>query len=158
MLSIHRLCVVPLVAGCASYSPGAFHAATGQNTAWYVGKKATIGCLDVAIDRRADYDGHAVVDYRFGNRCIRPVDVDLARVAVVGKLAGGTEVALAPYDPRLEIRAVRLDGRLAGGEAIAYPTPEPVARICVDAASLVHQQPAQWMCFGEADRVAEVAP
>lgn len=147
------------LAGC-SYQPGSFAHGVGYGRT-FVGQRATIGCLDVAVARRADYEHHAVLAYRFGNRCNQPVRVDLAGLAVIGRLADGREVALAPHDPALELRPLRLDGRIAGGEAIAYPAPEPVVQICVDAASIVRGQPARWMCFASADGgepIAAVAP
>jgi hypothetical protein len=135
------------LAGCTAYQPGSFHRGPAPGVA-FEGERATVGCLDVAISRRVDYDASAVLQYRFGNRCNRPVEVDLQRVAVVGRFGDGNEVALAPYDPRLELRPVRVSGRRTGREAIAYPTPRPATQVCVDAASLVHAEPARWMCFG----------
>lgn len=131
--------------GCA-YQPGSFRTGHGPE-AELAGQRATVGCLDVAVARRLDYEASAVLQYRFGNRCNRAVEVDLQTVAVIGRLEDGREVALAPYDPQLELRPVRLGGRLSGGEAIAYPMPSPLAQICVDAASIVRAQPAHWMCF-----------
>jgi hypothetical protein len=128
------------LAGCA-YRPGAMRPEPG-------GQVVTVGCLDVAIARRLDHEANAVLHYRLGNRCNRPIQVDLAQVAVVGRFGDGSEVALAPYDPDLEIRAVQLDGRMAGREALAYSTPRPAGQVCVDAASIVHAEPARWLCFG----------
>ncbi|HSK02219.1 MAG TPA: hypothetical protein VK932_13295 [Kofleriaceae bacterium] len=128
------------LAGCA-YTPGAMRPEPG-------GQVVTVGCLDVAVARRLDHEANAVLYYRLANRCNRPIQVDLAQVAVVGRFGDGSEVALAPYDPDLEIRPVQLDGRLTGREAIAYPTPRPAAQVCVDAASIVHAEPARWLCFG----------
>jgi hypothetical protein len=142
-----RLAVlVSALAGCA-YRPGAMQPEPR-------GQVVTVGCLDVAIARRLDHGANAVLYYRLGNRCNRPIQVDLAQVAVVGRFGDGAEVALAPYDPDLEIRPVRLDGRMTGREAIAYPTPQPAAQICVDAASIVHAEPARWLCFGSRSDVA----
>lgn len=143
--------------GCA-YQPGSFMHGSGPE-AVFAGERVTVGCLDVAVARRLDHEAGAVLQYRFGNRCNRPVQVDLRSAAVIGRFADGKEVALAPYDPRFEMRPLRLDGRLSGGEAIAYPTPQPVTQICVDAATIAGAQPARWMCFATRDDVdhAEVA-
>jgi hypothetical protein len=114
----------------------------------FEGERASVGCLDVAIARRPDHDGSAVLQYRFGNRCSRPTEVDLQRVAVIGRFADGREESLTAYDPNGELSPLLLGGRLAGREALAYPTAGVAVQVCVDAASLVHAQPARWMCFG----------
>src|SRR5690242_722449 len=91
--------------GCA-YTPGSF--ALAENT--FPGQRATVGCLDVAVDRRADLPIGPVIGYQFANRCDHPVTIDLGSVAVVGRGAEG-DVALWPYDPRAELRPVALDAR-----------------------------------------------
>lgn len=148
------------LAGCA-YQPSSFRYGAGPG-AEFAGERATVGCLDVAVARRFDFASKAVLQYRFGNRCNRPVQVDLGRAAVVGRFADGREITLAPYDPELEVRPVRLAGRLAGGESLAYPTPSPITQICVDAASIARARPARWMCFAtrtdSLSDVAEVSP
>ena len=123
--------------GCTGYTPGSFASFPGQRT--------TIGCLDVAVQRRADLADHAaVLAYHFGNRCRAPAVVDLAHVRVVDDHGR----ALAPYDPRAELVPLTLDGRLTGREAIAYPsTGEPIAYVCVDVASLARTAPEQWLCL-----------
>jgi hypothetical protein len=152
-----RLAVLAaMLVGCA-YQPGSFAYGAGPE-AGFAGQRATVGCLDVAIARRADFDSNAVLHYRFGNRCNRPVEVDLLRVAVVGRLDDGSEIQLWPYDPNDEIRPARLPGRIVGGEAIAYPARQPLTQICVDAASIVRLQPAQWLCFGNQDVALLEAP
>ncbi len=128
------------LAGCAAYKPGAMRPEPR-------GQMVTVGCLDVAIARRLDHEANAVIYYRLANRCNRPIEVDLQRVAVIGRFGDGAEVALSPYDPDLELRPVQLDGRQTGREAIAYPTPRSAAQVCVDAASIVHAEPARWLCF-----------
>jgi hypothetical protein len=140
------LLAVPL-AGCA-YQPGSF---AHQQQA-FPGTRTTVGCLDVAIDRRADLGKSAVLGYRFGNRCDRPATVDLAYVNVVGRTGDGVEHKLVPYDPEGQLMAMKVDGRFAGGEALAYPSDEPLVQICVDAASLAQRTPEQWLCFGRIDR------
>lgn len=138
-----RVAVLVGIAGCA-YHAGSFRAPQAQ----FAGRQVTAGCLDIAVDRRADMDQQtAVLVYSFGNRCARPAVVDLAHAAVVGRTFDGEEVALAPYDPRSEIRAVELDGRSAAQEAIAYPGKAALAQVCVDAGAIAHAS-AQWLCFG----------
>lgn len=125
----------------------------------YTGTRTQVGCLDLAIARRADLSDAVVLDYQFGNRCNTAAPVDLASVAVVARTRAGTEVPLAPYDPGHEIRALRLDGRLEGREVIAYPIDDEVVEVCVDAASLAHVPTPQWVCVGNrVSRLAEVTP
>jgi hypothetical protein len=133
--------------GCA-YQPGSFaHTPKG-----FAGQRVTIGCLDVAVDRRADLAiGPAigpVLDYRFANRCDHATMVDLGAVAVVGRNADGSDLPLRPYDPQAELHPVALDGRNAGGEALAYPADREILEVCVDAASLAHADAPRWLCFG----------
>jgi hypothetical protein len=134
---------VATLAGCA-YHPGSFN--RPGSPAPFPGKQATIGCVDLAVDLRPDYDGATVIEYSFGNRCNQPATIDLAAVAVWGTTESG-EQRLYPFDPRQEIRPLLIEGRLYGHEVIAYPMPQPASRICIDVASVVNAEPAQWKCF-----------
>jgi len=145
--------------GCA-YRPGSFTYGQGLE-ADFPGQRATVGCVDVAVARRADHDSSAVLQYRFGNRCDRAVQIDLRLVAVVGRLGDGREVELWPYDPDHEIQPALLDGLFVGREALAYPTPGPatqvcadVSRIAADAASASASAP-QWLCLAAASAAPE---
>jgi hypothetical protein len=129
--------------GCA-YRPGTF--ATVGST--FPGQRATVGCLDIAVERRTDLTWGAVVGYQFANRCDRPAPVDLAHAVVVGRTVDGIEVDLAPYDPEHELAALDLDGRTVGREAIAYASEVALAEVCIDAASVARGDQAQWLCFG----------
>jgi hypothetical protein len=132
-----------LLAGCA-YQPGSFDSSLQR----FKGQQATIDCLDLAVERRHDLpDGTAVVGYAFGNRCDYPTAVDLAAVPVVGRTTDGQQMPLSPYDPRHEIATLRLDGRAVGREALAYPTDQPLAEVCIDAGTIAHGATAHWMCL-----------
>src|SRR5690606_3122588 len=120
--------------------------------------QVTVGCLDLAIERQPDHGSSAVLGYTFGNRCDRPATVDLAWVHVIGLTAEGAEIALTPYDPAGELRALKIDGRLVGREAIAYPAPAPLGQVCVDVASIAQHKPARWLCFGSHESIAMVTP
>ena len=133
-----------LLTGCAAYQPGSFH--DGEP---FAGQRLTLGCIDLAIERRADLIDAAVLDYRFGNRCTTPAPIDLAAVVVLGRTRGGEERRLAPYDPDRQLQALQLDGRRSGHEAIAYPSDEWIAQVCVDAGSLVQATTPRWACLGE---------
>lgn len=132
-----------ILAGCAyqadsfSYSREQFH-----------GHQVTVGCLDLAIERRADLPtGDAVVGYEFGNRCDQPAVVDLASVGIIGRTADGHAIELVAFDPRREIRPSQIDGRAVGREAIAYSSSIAIDSVCIDAASIARATPPRWLCF-----------
>jgi len=156
-----QIALVPCaLVGCA-YKPGAFSYSQDR----FPGQRATVGCLDISVERRADLPIGPVLGYHFANRCDHAAVVDLGSVAVVGRTAEGAELALRPYDPRAELRAVALDGRNAGAESLVYPVaaggaspsvtgpagsrsislaiPPSMAQVCADVATLVHQAPSQ---------------
>ena len=139
------------IAACA-YKPGSYQAPSRE----FVGQRTTVGCLDIAVDRRTDMGSAAVLGYTFGNRCDGPTVIDLAWVNVIGRTASGAEVTLVPYDPKGELAVLKLDGRQAGSEAISYPAPESLGQLCVDVASLAQTKPAQWLCFGNPEAIAMV--
>lgn len=138
------LLLAATVAGGCAYKPGSFRHSQRD----FQGQRATVGCLDLAIYHRPGLvDAGTVLAYEFGNRCDGPATVDFASTRVVGRTLTGEQVALAPYDPNSEIRALRIDGRGVGAEAIAYPASEPLAQVCVDAASLARVNGERWLCF-----------
>lgn len=159
----HMAIFAGLLAGCVAYQPGSFSHGVGQDAA-FAGRRGTVGCLDVAVERRADRESSAVLAYRFGNRCNGSALVELGRVVVVARFADGRQERLAPYDPENEIRPVRLAGRLSGGEAIAYPGAEGAVQVCAELSAITTlagaggaaRQPAappdpdapqRWLCF-----------
>jgi hypothetical protein len=139
------------VAGCATYQPGSF-----APQSEFPGRRATVGCFDLAVERRADAPVGPVLGYRFANRCDHAAVIDLSALAVVGRSiespdgAGGGDIVLRPYDPRGELHAVALDGRNTGAEALAYPVERRLSQICVDVATLDRAggSASQWLCFG----------
>jgi hypothetical protein len=156
-----RAAVLSVALIACAYRPGSFsHFRQG-----FPGQRTTVGCIDLSIEHRPPLTGGGtVLAYEFGNRCDGPATVDLSRVAVVGRTYAGDEISLAPYDPAREIRELRLDGRSAGKEAIAYLHGEAFVEVCVDAATLAHEAPARWLCFASRvppptiATVAEVSP
>ncbi|MDX2089234.1 MAG: hypothetical protein SFX73_15365 [Kofleriaceae bacterium] len=142
-----------LSTGCA-YKPGSF----AYNRESFTGQRATVGCLDIAVERKLDHGEWPVLDYSFGNRCDRPAPVDLAWTQVIGRTSEGAEIALTPYDPNAEIRVLSIDGRMSGKEALTYPSDVVLGQVCVDVASIAQTKPAQWVCFGSHDAVAMVVP
>ncbi len=148
MIGMRALLIVGLASGC-TYTAGSF----AHGVRVFTGEKATIGCLDLAVERRDDHDKSAVLAYKFGNRCDRPTTVDLANAVVIGRDAEGGEHRLRPFDPRGEIRPLPVDARLVGGEAIAYTAEDDVGaelvQVCVDAATIAGGQREHWMCFAK---------
>jgi hypothetical protein len=140
------------VLGCA-YRPGAFE----YTNHTFPGERATVGCLDVAVERRADMPVGPVLGFQFANRCDRVAPIDLGAVRVVARDGAGRETPLVAYDPDRVIRLVWLDGRSASGEALAYgvdPDGQPapaVTEVCVDLATMSRHQAAQWRCFATKD-------
>jgi hypothetical protein len=140
-----------LFAGCITYKPGAF-ASDGKV---FVGERATVGCLDLAVARRPDMQAKAVLEFAFGNRCDKPAPVDLAYAKVIGRTADGSERRLIPYDPDSQLMALRLDGRTSGREALAYSSESPLVQVCVDVASIAQTTPERWVCFAQLDQSGE---
>jgi hypothetical protein len=149
-----RIALVCALSGCA-YQPGSFAHAPLD----FAGQRVTVGCLDIAVDRRADVAIGPVLGYQFANRCDRATLVDLGAARVIGRSPQGADAVLRPYDPRGEIHPVALDGRSVGAEALAYPSDRPQPEVCADAAALVHAAPPRWLCFAAPARpVAGGAP
>lgn len=136
-----------VLVGCA-YEPGSFSYPPQK----FTGQRATVGCLDLSVERRADLAIGPVLAYQFANRCDHPTLVDLGAASVVGRNAQGIDVSLRPYDPRGELHRAALDGRNVGAEALAYPSDRSMPQVCVDAAALVHESRPLWLCFGAAVR------
>lgn len=113
-----RCALVPLVglAACAPYRPGALQRSAAAGSAVVVA-----GCLDVAA--RVIDDAVAawpVVELRFGNRCDRPVPVDLRAIGGFGHTRGDLLVSLVAYDPNRELRPLLLEARTQGEEQLQY--------------------------------------
>jgi hypothetical protein len=148
------VCLLAMSAGCA-YRAGSF-GAWGHD---FPGRRTTIGCLDLAIERRADNPTGPVLAYDFGNRCDGPLLIDLHTTSVVARTAHG-DLVMLPYDPERKIRALPLDGRSVGSEAIEYRTDlagTELTAICVDAASVVGIMTPDWQCFAQPSQITEAA-
>jgi hypothetical protein len=126
---------VALALGGCAYQPG--------GVARYPGVQVTLGCVELAVAEVAPAPVPGkVIAYTFGNRCEHAVTLDLGAARVVGRDALGREVALAPRDPRHEIRPLPLVGLWWGSEQLEYREPGggmPVAlvSVCVDVGALV---------------------
>ncbi len=141
-----RVLLLMVASGCMTYTPNSFVHGPGL----FAGERATIGCLDLAVQRRDDFDKSAVLAYKFGNRCDSPQRIDLANAIVIGRDAAGGEHRLRPFDPRGEIKPMPIDARLMGHEVIAYVADQigvELVQVCVDAASIVGAQSERWMCL-----------
>jgi hypothetical protein len=142
--------------GCA-YSPGSFSHFRQD----FPGQRTTVGCIDLSVERRPDLtSGGTVLAYEFGNRCDRPATVDFTQAAVRGRTFSGKDIDLVAYDPEWQMRPLAIDGRTAGKEAIAYPSDERLAQVCVDVASITREAPQRWLCFASnlPPQLAEALP
>ncbi len=115
-----------------------------------------LGCLDVRVQVIRDPavpTTWPVVGVDLGNRCRRPVHVDLRHVAVTARWTDEGPVRLSAFDPRREIHAADLDGHARAREVIAYEAPEDAwgrpDEVCVDVAGITAAAPVPPVCFEE---------
>jgi hypothetical protein len=117
----------------------------------FVGMRTSVGCIDVAIAMTDDQTAPGpIVSYQFGNHCLHQAMVDLASVRVMALTRDGARLELHAYDPRGEIKPMQLDAWTAGDERIAYDTPYPLEKVCVDLGRFDGDPAgvAQWKCLG----------
>ena len=130
---VASLLMVFLLGGCTTtYSPGALFAAPEAST--HAARRR--GCVDIKASLVADDRvprSSALIAYELGNGCDDGHVVDLTNIKVTGR-AGDRETKLAPYDPRVQLHAADLDGRMVGDEAVRYdgPAGSIFDQICVD--------------------------
>jgi hypothetical protein len=126
----------------------------GTLPAW--GTHVAFPCVDLAVAEAHDARARdPVIAYAFGNRCDHRVTIDFTSLRVVARDVGGREVALAPYDPRHEIRPLPLPGRMQGSERIEYDAPEPIAiaQLCVDVGRFAPGDGGErWTCIAAGAR------
>jgi hypothetical protein len=80
-------------------------------------------CLNVGVRLAEDPlvpPDSPVVQYELGSRCMRATSIDLRAMAVSAVCRDGRRAALAAYDPRRELRSVRLEPSFDVFEAVAY--------------------------------------
>jgi hypothetical protein len=136
--------------GCAAcaYRPGSFQRRLGPPMP---GERATVGCLDVAVQPRAELEATGqVIEVSFANRCDHPTVVDFAAMRATTR-HGGAERALRIYDPHGEIRPLKLEARTVASEVvelqIASRPEETVANACVDVGGLARWDGGErWIC------------
>lgn len=117
---------------------------------------ATVGCIDVAVSNGDELGiPDPIVAYAIGNRCEHRAVVDLAAVRAVARDTLGLEVALAPYDPRGELRALPLNAKWSGQARIAYRGDETtITSICVDVGGIDRSVALteRWICIAKEQR------
>lgn len=87
-----------------------------------------LGCLDLGVHlaRHPSVPGRfTVVQYELGNRCNRPLRIDLGAVRVRARYPDGVEVPMERHDPRREVRPATLELRSRAFEALAYSPAHP---------------------------------
>ncbi len=130
-----------LLSACSNtYAPGAHFAVSESPT--HAARRR--GCVDVKSTLVADARvprSSALVAYELGNGCDDGHAVDLSQAKVTGR-AGGRETTLVPYDPRFQLHAALLDGRMGGDEAVRYdgPAGSVFEEICIDLRGVVEAQ------------------
>jgi hypothetical protein len=131
---------VPFVLALASCYAGNFQTLTSP----FVGTRAQVGCLDVAVTLTDDaLAPPPIIAYQFGNRCAHQTIVDFTAVHVFVTGADGGPIELHPYDPKNELEPMQLDAFTSGNERIAYRAPweVPPVSVCVDLSGLDHDHP-----------------
>jgi hypothetical protein len=117
----------------------------------FVGTRANVGCIDVAVALTDDQTAPGpIVSYQFGNHCFHQAMIDLTSVRVVATTRDGLELELHANDPRGEIKPMQIDAWTAGDERIAYDTPHPLEKVCVDLGRFDGNRDAgpAWKCMG----------
>lgn len=141
--------LVTAAGACVAYRPGSLQRNAPPGVA-----VVETGCLDVAAAIATDpIVAWPVVDLHFGNRCDRPVPVDLRAIGAFGRTRAGAIVPLVPYDPQAELRALPLEARSQGSEQLQYrdrrdlgPVGDDVIDVCVELGGLGGSAP-QVRCF-----------
>jgi hypothetical protein len=115
-----------------------------------------VGCLEVSVNAvrsRLVPESSVLLAYGFTNRCKLPARVNLTRVRVTGRLAGGSEQSLALFDPRGEIHPAVIGASDWGSETIEYDPPGGTlpASFCIDLAGITDRvYPVSQVCFRRA--------
>jgi hypothetical protein len=131
-----------VLAGCF-YAPNSYHGAVSA----FSGKRVPLGCIDLAVgltdDERAP---GTIVEYSFGNSCLHAVTVDLSAVRAIVYNDATPTGEVHPYDPKHELKPLRLDALWYGRERISYQGAAGDV-ICLDVGPIAGQ-PSQWVCLG----------
>ena len=132
------LFAIPVASACG-YSPGSFSSYSSS----FPGARASVGCLDVAaavVD--ATPERGRVIMYTIGNRCDSVAVVDFSALRV----RAGTAM-LVPFDPRRELRPLRMEARTVVTEQIEYRRAEPDQGLCIDVGGLDGSHGGErWLC------------
>lgn len=131
---------IPLASACA-YTPGSF-----SDRQSFPGARATVGCLDVAASSSHGLVQQGpVIQYTVGNRCDRAEIIDLSSV----RARSMTGLEVIPFDPKNELRPLRIEARSVLIERIEYRHVTSSARngICVDVGRLNGPSfEERWLC------------
>ena len=118
----------------------------------FVGTRANVGCIDVAVAMTEDQTAPGpIISYQFGNHCFHQAMIDFTQVRVVATTRDDAQqIELHANDPRGEIKPMQIDAWTAGDERIAYDTPHPLEKICVDLGRFDGNPDAvpAWTCMG----------
>lgn len=91
-----RAAVLSVALTACAYRPGSFSHFRQD----FPGQRTTVGCLDIAVERRPDLTGGGtVLAYELGNRCDHPALVDFTQGQVRARTYRGEDLTLVAYDP-----------------------------------------------------------
>src|SRR5262249_54993723 len=96
---------------------------------------AAVGCIEMAPSLRRT-DSQIVLEWRMGNRCNEPVQIDLRNLAITGRSADGEQWPIHVYDPADEIRVLPLPPRREAFEVLVLKLPGEPVQICIDVSSV----------------------
>ena len=149
--------------GCHLAVTGAMGAIQGYYSAGdfvrdYAGRThavTRVGCIDVAasLRRYGSDDSRIVLDLRMGNRCGDAVTVDASRVRVFAVAPDGPRTPASLYDPKDELHARAMGGRVAAFEPVLVHGLAGKDGLCLDVSELsAHDgEAASLLCFAQRD-------
>ncbi len=153
MKSLAVLALLSMVAagfGCRSYQPGSFTAAGSP----FPGSKVTLECFDVAVAANVDeIAAGSVARFSIANRCDHATVVDFTQLRAHARGESGWH-AVAPNDPRGELRPAVLEARSVATEFLEFPATS--ATICFELSGLAGVAPSPETRVCLQSRIAEV--
>jgi hypothetical protein len=126
------------LAGCGGgYEAGSYSTGLLFGDQDFPGTRLTHGCLDIALHADYGLEVDPTLDVSFGNRCVKPLDLDLRRLEITGVFANEERRQLSILDPRREMRRGLLGGKAAGVERLELVGGAGAQRICVSVEAIV---------------------
>jgi hypothetical protein len=129
-------CTLPLALQTmpASYTPGSLAKALPSTSH----ALDTLDCVDVAMSLAPD-GARTSLEWRMGNRCDRPVDIDTSFLVVTARSPDEAETLVAFIDPSRELGPHPLEPRRTALDRIGLAVPDRADRVCVSYNGVVPQ-------------------